>query len=109
MSDLFSKPRSTVLVEALGQTVIVGLDAGDLGILHQLGYCDGNAAATRRRVPLLRAATKLRQIMRLPVPDAPGLMFLAGIADPPALGERHTGLPTGYLAGSGLSLQRAFE
>jgi ribosomal protein S12 methylthiotransferase accessory factor len=58
---------------------------------------------------MLRAAMLLRRLFLLPVPDAPGLIFFGGEADPAVLGERHAGLPLGNLAGSGVSPQRAFE
>ncbi len=58
---------------------------------------------------MLRAAAKLRRVFQLPVPDAPGLVFFGGEADPALLDPLLTGLPVGYLAGSGLSPQVAFE
>jgi ribosomal protein S12 methylthiotransferase accessory factor len=45
----------------------------------------------------------------LPVPDAPGLIFFGGEADPAIFGKRYEGLPVGNLAGSGVTSQRAFE
>jgi len=43
------------------------------------------------------------------VPDAPGVVFFGGEADPALLDPRQVGSPIGSLAGSGLSPQRAFE
>ena len=58
---------------------------------------------------MLRAAAKLRRVFQLPVPDAPGLVFVGGEADPALLDADLAGLPAGSLAGSGRSPQRAFE
>jgi ribosomal protein S12 methylthiotransferase accessory factor len=84
-------------------------DNGASGLLQYLGYDDGNGAQRQGRVRMLHAAAQLRRLFLLPVPDAPGLIFFGGEADPAALGEQHAGLPLGNLAGSGLSPQRAFE
>jgi ribosomal protein S12 methylthiotransferase accessory factor len=58
---------------------------------------------------MLRAAARFRRLFLLPVPDAPGLIFFGGEADPATLGKQQEGLPVGNLAGSGLSPKRAFE
>jgi ribosomal protein S12 methylthiotransferase accessory factor len=58
---------------------------------------------------MLRAAARFRRLFLLPVPDAPGLIFFGGEADPATLGKPQEGLPVGNLAGSGLSPKRAFE
>lgn len=84
-------------------------DARDSSLLRVLGYDDGDRTQANGRVRMLRAAARLRRLFQLPVPDAPGLIFFGGEADPAALGEQHAGLPLGNLAGSGLSPQRAFE
>lgn len=84
-----------------------GADAPSL--LRYLGYDDGNGTQAQGRARLLRAAARLRRLFLLPVPDAPGLVFFGGEADPVTLGERYAGLPPGNLAGSGLEPQRAFE
>src|ERR1700760_4745681 len=91
---------------ALDQT-----DAASL--LHYLSFDDGDADAVAGHVRMLRAASMLRRLFLLPVPDAPGLVFFGGEADPALLGAscnnaRET-LPIGNLAGSGLTPQRAFE
>ena len=78
-------------------------------LLSYLGYDDRNAAKARGRARMLRAAAKFRRIFLLPVPDAPGIVFFGGEADPAVLGTAHAGQPLGNLAGSGLSPQRAFE
>jgi ribosomal protein S12 methylthiotransferase accessory factor len=78
-------------------------------MLEYLGFDDGDPAKAAGRVKMLRAGALLRRLFQLPVPDAPGLVFFGGEADPAALGKRHAGLPLGNLAGSGLSPQRAFE
>ena len=79
------------------------------GLLQYFGYDDGDAAKSDGRSRMLRAAAKLRRMFLVPVPDAPGLVFFGGEADPTVLGADYTGLPVGSLAGSGLSPQRAFE
>lgn len=75
-------------------------------LLDRLGYTDG--APNPHRAALLRAAAKLRRVFRLSAPDAPGLVFMGGEADPAAVhgGEGH---PLASLAGSGLTLGAAFE
>jgi len=98
------------LAEALvSGNAVAGLGPDAPGVLHRLRYDDGDAAAKPERARLLRAAATLSRVVRLPVPDAPALVFLAGVADPGVLCGRHAGLPPGYLAGCGLTLQRAFE
>lgn len=88
-----------------------GAKAGgeEAGLLQFLGYDDGDTAQADGRVLMLRAAARLRRLFLLPVPDAPGLVFFGGEADPATLSERHEGCPVGKLAGSGLTPQRAFE
>ena len=88
---------------------LCGLGAEDYGLLRYLGYDDGDAGAARERARMLLAAAKLRRIFLLPVPDAPGVVFFGGEADPAVLSARQTGWPIGNLSGSGLSPQRAFE
>ncbi len=78
------------------------------GLLHGLGYDDENGDRAGR-ARMLRAAAKLRRIFRISVPDAPGLIFFGGEADPAAIGGLPAGLPVGNLAGSGLTPARAFE
>jgi ribosomal protein S12 methylthiotransferase accessory factor len=78
-------------------------------LLRRLGYDDGDAAQAEGRARMLRAAARLRRLFLLPVPDAPGLTFFGGEADPATLGKSYAGLPIGNLAGSGLTSQRAFE
>ncbi len=78
-------------------------------LLRFLGYDDGNAAAAAGRARLLRAAAGFERMFRLPVPDAPGLVFFGAEADPVRLGAWNAGLPVSGFAGSGLDAQRAFE
>src|ERR1043166_8376600 len=85
-----------------------GVSAEHCSLLKFLGYDDGDAAAAGGRAGMLRAAATLRRIFLLPVPDAPGVVFFGGEADPAVFGTRLTGA-IGSLAGSGLSPQRAFE
>src|SRR3954466_4599483 len=84
-------------------------DSAESGLLQYLGYDDGDAARAEGRAKMLRAAARLRRLFLLPVPDAPGLVFFGGEADPAALGEQPEGLPATSVAGSGLSPQKAFE
>src|SRR5690349_2541401 len=84
-------------------------NASDSMLLQLLGYDDGDRTRSDNRARMLRAAAQLRRLFQLPVPDAPGLIFFGGEADPAVFGDGHAGLPVGYLAGSGLSPQRAFE
>jgi ribosomal protein S12 methylthiotransferase accessory factor len=88
--------------------------AGGSSLLRYLGYDDGNTAQAEGRARMLRAAARLRRLFLLPVPDAPGLIFFGGEADPATLGNEtlgkpQEGLPIGNLAGSGLEPNRAFE
>jgi ribosomal protein S12 methylthiotransferase accessory factor len=88
---------------------VIDPDTADFGLLRYLGYDDGNPALAENRARMLRAAARLRRLFHLPVPDAPGLIFFGGEADPATLGTPYEGLPIGNLAGSGLTPQRAFE
>jgi len=98
---------------AAAAEVLAGNTDGQAGgsgeLLEFLGYDDGQAARTAGRVRMLRAAAKLRRMFQFPIPDAPGLVFFGGEADPALLDADLTGLPAGSLAGSGRSPQRAFE
>jgi ribosomal protein S12 methylthiotransferase accessory factor len=91
----------------------VGAGAKGSNLLRYLGYDDGETALAEARSHMLRAAARLRRLFLLPVPDAPGLIFFGGEADPAMLdassGNAREALPIGNLAGSGLTPQRAFE
>ena len=65
--------------------------------------------ATEAHARMRNAARRLRRLFRLSVPDAPGLVFFGGEAEPVALDSRLAGLPIGNLAGSGLTTRQAFE
>jgi ribosomal protein S12 methylthiotransferase accessory factor len=78
-------------------------DAEAEALLRYLDYESSDSAR------LLLAAAKLRRLFRLPVPDAPGLVFFGGEADPNRLGLQDLDLPVGSLSGSGLTPRRAFE
>jgi ribosomal protein S12 methylthiotransferase accessory factor len=84
-------------------------DSAEARLLRHLGYDDGDTSQAKSRARLLRAAARLRRLFMLPVPDAPGLTFFGGEADPATFGQSYQGLPVGSLAGSGLTSQRAFE
>ena len=90
---------------------IGGSDPGTLapGLLHYLGYDDGDAAAAASRARMLRAAALFRRLFRLPAPDAPGLVFFGAEADPARLGPHNIGLSVTGFAGSGLDPRQAFE
>src|SRR3954447_12633275 len=90
-------------------STVGGPRVGDSSLLRYLGYDDGNTAETEGRTRLLRAAGRFRRLFLLPVPDAPGLTFFGGEADPATFGKQWEGLPSGSLAGSGLEPKRAFE
>lgn len=87
----------------------LGSGSGDISLLRYLGYDDGDIAQAEGRARMLRAAARFRRMFLLPVPDAPGLIFFGGEADPAIFGKRYEGLPVGNLAGSGTTPQRAFE
>jgi ribosomal protein S12 methylthiotransferase accessory factor len=78
-------------------------------LLRYLGYDDGNSGAAAGRARMLRAGTVFSRLFRLPMPDAPGLVFFGAEADPVNLGPHNAGLPAAGVAGSGLIPQRAFE
>lgn len=93
----------------VADTTATGTDAPESGLLRYLGYDDGDVARAEGRARMLCAAARFRRLFLLPVPDAPGLVFFGGEADPAALGKQPEGLPIASLAGSGLSPQKAFE
>jgi ribosomal protein S12 methylthiotransferase accessory factor len=101
--------RLEAAAAALVSPTAIRSDSAESGLLRLLGYDDGDAARTEGRARMLRAAARFRRLFLLPVPDAPGLVFFGGEADPAALGRQPQGLPTASLAGSGLSPQKAFE
>jgi ribosomal protein S12 methylthiotransferase accessory factor len=88
---------------------LAGLSTNDSSVLRYLGYDDANTAEAARRARMLRAAARLHRLFLLPVPDASGVVFFGGEADPALLDARLVGSPIGSLAGSGLLPQRAFE
>ena len=78
-------------------------------LIESLDYGQADANARRHQASLLRAAAKLKRLFQLRAPDAPGLVFFGGEADPSILGEKLSEHPVVGLAGSGLSLPKAFE
>jgi ribosomal protein S12 methylthiotransferase accessory factor len=92
-----------------GEHAAVNAGSAEARLLRHLGYADGDVTLAANRARLLRAAARLRRLFMLPVPDAPGLTFFGGEADPVTFGQSHEGLPIGSLSGSGLTSQRAFE
>lgn len=107
-SPLADRLEAAATALAAGLT-IGSLNASNSSLLRYLGYDDGNTAKAEGRARMLRAAAQFRRLFVLPVPDAPGLVFFGGEADPGTLGAQQDGSPIGNLAGSGLSPQRAFE
>jgi ribosomal protein S12 methylthiotransferase accessory factor len=101
--------RLEAAASTLANPTAIHSDSAESGLLRYLGYDDGDTARAEGRARMLRAAARFRRLFLLPVPDAPGLVFFGGEADPAALGEQPEGLPTASLAGSGLSPQKAFE
>lgn len=78
-------------------------------LLRYLDYEASDQVTAAPRARLLRAAAKFRRLFQLTVPDAPGLVFCGGEADPGCLGADFSGLPAGSMAGSGPTPGRAFE
>jgi ribosomal protein S12 methylthiotransferase accessory factor len=78
-------------------------------LLATLGYTSGDTAERQQHAALLAAAAQLRRIFQLRAPDAPGLVFFGGEADPSLIGWKGTGHAPGSLAGAGLSIREAFE
>jgi ribosomal protein S12 methylthiotransferase accessory factor len=101
--------RLEAAAAALAAPPVTHSCSAESGLLQYLGYDDGDGARADGRARMLRAAARFRRLFLLPVPDAPGLVFFGGEADPAALGRQPEGLPTASLAGSGLSPQKAFE
>jgi len=101
--------RLEAAAAALAAPPVTHSGSAESGLLQYLGYDDGDGARADGRARMLRAAARFRRLFLLPVPDAPGLVFFGGEADPAALGRQPDGLPTASLAGSGLSPQKAFE
>jgi ribosomal protein S12 methylthiotransferase accessory factor len=101
-------------LERAASALAAGPAVGSLGgedssLLRDLGYDDGDGAKAEGRARMLRAAAKFQRLFILPVPDAPGVVFFGGEADPAVVGTWRERPPIGNLSGSGLSPQRAFE
>lgn len=82
---------------------------GSRRLIAALGYRDGDVGRSQQRAALLAAAAKLKRLFQLPAPDAPGLAFFGGEADPSLIGWRGIGHAPISLAGAGLSQAQAFE
>ncbi len=100
-----------VRLEAAASALIAGPagKAEENSLLRYFSYDDGDLSKAEGRARILRAAAKLRRLFLLPAPDAPGLVFFGGEADPDILGLDQEVSSRASLAGSGLSPQRAFE
>src|SRR5271166_3306091 len=83
--------RLAARLERAASALAAGPAVGSLGgedssILRDLGYDDGDGAKAEGRARMLRAAAKFRRLFVLPVPDAPGVVFFGGEADPAVVG-----------------------
>jgi ribosomal protein S12 methylthiotransferase accessory factor len=78
-------------------------------LIESLNYGHPDPSACRHQASLLRSAAKLKRLFQICPPDAPGLVFFGGEADPSILGQKLSEHPVAGLAGSGLSLCKAFE
>jgi len=78
------------------------------GLIGALDYGD-DAAAAPQQAALLAAAAKLKRVFELRAPDAPGLVFCGGEADPAIIGWTDTGDALASLSGTGLTRRQAFE
>ncbi len=101
--------RNRLLAAAVALEADSGGHPDVQALLRYLDYADSDAALRPSRARLLRAAAKFRCLFPLQVPDAPGLIFLGGEADPACLGAAYAGQSIGNIAGSGVTPQRAFE
>jgi ribosomal protein S12 methylthiotransferase accessory factor len=113
---LIEVARVNELTELLRRSAAVlaggGLPEADADVsrlIAALGYASGDMAKARERAALLAAAAKLRHLFQLRAPDAPGLVFFGGEADPSLIGWKGTGHDPISLAGAGLSIAQAFE
>jgi ribosomal protein S12 methylthiotransferase accessory factor len=84
-------------------------DDGARRLITMLGYEDGDGERNRFRAALLSAGAKLKRLFQLRAPDAPGLVFFGGEADPFLIDWRGSGHAPISIAGAGLSLVEAFE
>jgi ribosomal protein S12 methylthiotransferase accessory factor len=100
---------STSLKAAAAALTGAGADPQAWAVLRQLGYHDGNTGAAPVRARMLLAAATFGRLFRLPMPDAPGVVFFGAEVDPASLAPNSAGLPVGGSAGSALDAGRAFE
>ena len=80
--------RLEAAASALVNPAAANSDSEVPGLLRYLGYDDGDAIRAEGRARMLRAAARFRRLFLLSVPDAPGLVFFGGEADPAALGRQ---------------------
>ena len=78
-------------------------------LLSALGYASLDEDAKSKAATLLRVGGRLERVFQLAAPQAPGLWFFGGEADPACLGLSGTPIPKASLAGSGLELHKALE
>ena len=77
--------------------------------LSALEYLDGDRAVSNSRARLLAAAATLGRLFRLASPDAPGLFFFGGEADPAIDSAKLRGAPIASVSGAGTTPAKAFE
>jgi ribosomal protein S12 methylthiotransferase accessory factor len=105
MADLFLRSA-----DALAQDRHQGDLPNDVrALLSNLEYLDGDRAISASRARLLAFAAKLRRLFRLASPDAPGLFFFGGEADPAVISTKLRGNPVGSVSGAGVTPAEAFE
>jgi ribosomal protein S12 methylthiotransferase accessory factor len=105
MADLFLRSA-----DALSQDQpLLDLPDDVRALLSTFGYLDGDRAISVSRARLLAAAAELSRLFRLASPDAPGLFFFGGEADPEVVSAKLRGFPVGSVSGSGVTPAKAFE
>lgn len=76
-------------------------------VLSELNYATGTGEISRHRLKLLSAAGRFRRVFSVHAPEARNLLVIGAEVDPAAFGLGDG--PVGYVAGTGFSLQEAFE
>lgn len=87
-----SRPKKN-MESALTNLLAVAADALAQGhqnpqataLLRYLGYDDVDPRITPNRIKLLQAGASFRRLFQLPMPDAPGLVFIGAEGDPASL------------------------
>jgi ribosomal protein S12 methylthiotransferase accessory factor len=105
LADLFEKAATVVS----GSARLSDSDDHVRRLIETLGYHHADPTLSPQRAALLRAAARLKRVFRLQAPDAPGLVFFGGEADPTTTGWTGSGHTVAGLSGTGLSADHAFE